>query len=76
MRARADELIESLRIEPHPEGGHYRELFRAGARVRPADGRSPRAALTAIYFLLRRGERSRWHRVRSDEVVDGVSGPP
>ena len=46
----ADDLIASLGLQPHPEGGHYIETFRDEAS-------------TAIYFLLRRDERSRWHRV-------------
>lgn len=57
-----------LGLAPHPEGGYFRELFRARATVEPADGRGRRSALTAIYFLLPGGAVSRWHRVRSDEV--------
>ena len=68
MHARAAELISTLRLAPHPEGGHYREVFRSADRVQPADGRPPRNALTNILFLLRAGEGSRWHRVTSDEV--------
>ena len=57
----ADEVIHTLDLRPHPEGGHYRETFR--------DGQSPqgRAHSTAIYFLLREGEVSRWHRVDAAE---------
>jgi 2-hydroxychromene-2-carboxylate isomerase/predicted cupin superfamily sugar epimerase len=65
---RAGVLIRRLELRPHPEGGHYREIFRSGALVDPADGRGRRAGLTAIHFLLRRGEHGRWHRVRSDEA--------
>jgi len=53
----ADALIARLGLEPHPEGGHYRETF----RDRPASG--GRGALTAILYLLKAGEVSRWHRV-------------
>jgi len=53
---------------PHPEGGYFSEVYRSTARVQPADGRTDRAALTTIYFLLVSGEVSRWHRVASDEV--------
>ena len=68
MHPRAAELIRTLRLQPHPEGGHYREIYRSTARVqRLADG-ADRAALTTIYYLLTSGERSRWHRVQSDEV--------
>jgi predicted cupin superfamily sugar epimerase len=53
---RADEIIALLDLRPHPEGGHFTETFR------DADG-SDRSHSTAIYYLLKRGERSHWHRV-------------
>jgi hypothetical protein len=56
----ADRLIELLALKPHPEGGHFRETFR--------DGNVGRAHSTAIYFLLRAGEVSRWHRIDAAEV--------
>ena len=68
MGDRGAELIRVLGLEPHPEGGHFRELFRSAGGVQPEDGRGARAALTTIYFLLRSGERSRLHRVEADEV--------
>ncbi|WP_185983719.1 cupin domain-containing protein [Aureimonas mangrovi] len=55
----ARRLIESLALEPHPEGGWYRETFRDEA----VDGNG-RARSTAIYYLLEVGETSEWHRVR------------
>jgi len=61
-------LIRLFDLRPHPEGGHYREIFRSGAQVTPAGGRGSRAGMTTIHFLLRRGEWSRWHRVLSDEA--------
>jgi uncharacterized protein len=76
MSTRAKELIETLRLEPHPEGGHYAQIFRSASTVAPADGRGPRAGLTTIYFLLTEGETSRWHRVRSDEVWHFYEGAP
>ncbi|MEN9706130.1 MAG: hypothetical protein RLZZ393_2009 [Pseudomonadota bacterium] len=66
--ARAEQLRATLRLEPHPEGGHYREIYRSPDRVQPADGRPPRNAITTIFFLLQAGEQSRWHRVTSDEA--------
>ena len=54
-------------LTPHPEGGRFREVFRSAVRVVRADG-AERAALTHIYFELRPGERSRFHRVTGDEV--------
>jgi predicted cupin superfamily sugar epimerase len=74
MRAR--QLIETLQLAPHPEGGWFRELFRSTAQVSPADGRSARQALTTIYFLLEAGQHSRWHRVLSDEVWVHLEGAP
>ena len=58
----ADSLISSFGMSPHPEGGHYAETWRGPDR---GDGR---AAGTAIYFLLRAGERSHWHRVDAEEI--------
>jgi uncharacterized protein len=63
-------VIQLLELKPHPEGGHYRETFRDPA---PAGGR---AASTAIYFLLRAGEVSRWHRVDAAEVWHWYAGSP
>ena len=57
----ADRLIALLGLEPHPEGGWFKETFRDV----PQEGR---AASTAIYFLLKKGEASRWHRVDAAEV--------
>lgn len=66
----ADAIIALLGLQPHPEGGHFRETFRDPAA---AGGRS---ASTAIYFLLRRGERSHWHRVDATEVWHWHAGAP
>jgi predicted cupin superfamily sugar epimerase len=73
---RTTELIELLKLAPHPEGGHYREIFRSVATVMPDDGRSVRSALTSIDFLLQRGEFSAWHRVASDEAWHWLEGGP
>ena len=76
MKARAAELIERLGLQPHPEGGFYREIFRSSSVVAPADGRGERAALTTIYFLLVEDTFSRWHQVDSDEVWHLYEGGP
>ncbi|HET7550481.1 MAG TPA: cupin domain-containing protein [Gemmatimonadaceae bacterium] len=76
MHHRAAELIERLDLQPHPEGGFYREIFRSAGQVTTADGRSARAAITTIYFLLPEGSISRWHRVMSDEVWHLYEGAP
>lgn len=66
----ADDVIRLLNLQPHPEGGHYAETFRDAAQ---ANGRS---ASTAIYFLLRAGERSHWHRVDAVEGWHWYAGAP
>ena len=73
---RAHELIETLKLQPHPEGGWYGEVFRSASSVTPTDGRAPRSALTSIYFLLEASQHSRWHRVLSDEVWVHLEGVP
>jgi predicted cupin superfamily sugar epimerase len=65
----AAEVIARLQLQPHPEGGHYRETFR-DTRT-DANGRS---LSTAIYFLLAGGERSRWHRIDAVEVWHYYAG--
>lgn len=74
--SRAAELIGLLGLEPHPEGGYYREIFRSASRVTTADARGTRSALTTIYFLLPAGTKSRWHQVDSDEVWHFYEGEP
>jgi predicted cupin superfamily sugar epimerase len=76
MDTRAEELIATLGLQPHPEGGFFRELHRSSARVQPLDARPERTALTTIYFLLPAGHVSRWHRVASDEVWHFFDGDP
>ena len=58
----AKEIIESLNLEPHPEGGYYRETFR------DAETTNDRSVCTAIYFLLEEGKASHWHKVDATEI--------
>lgn len=60
-------LVEALRLEPHPEGGWFRETWRSSSEVETYEG-ARRNAATLIHFLLHAGESSAWHRVRSDEI--------
>lgn len=76
MPPRAAALVLSLGLLPHPEGGHYREVFRSARTVQALPDGPPCAALTTIDFLLARGEFSAWHRVRSDEVWHLLEGGP
>jgi predicted cupin superfamily sugar epimerase len=66
----AADIIGLLDLEPHPEGGHFRQTFRDQAES------AGRAASTAIYFLLARGERSHWHRVDAAEAWHHYAGAP
>ena len=66
----AQDLIEQLDLKPHPEGGWFRETWRAPA----AAGERP--ASTAILFLLASGERSHWHTVDADEIWIWQGGDP
>jgi uncharacterized protein len=75
MRPRAAELIAALDLQPHPEGGFYRQVFRSNIQG-PLDQRGVRATLTTICFLLPEGSFSRWHQVASDEVWHLYEGGP
>jgi hypothetical protein len=67
-------VVEALGLAPHPEGGFFRETFRAPLALPAPQG--TRAASTAIYFLLPSGTFSALHRVRSDEVWHHYDGDP
>ncbi len=64
----ADDIIAHLNLAPHPEGGHYRQTWIAENEGRPSG--------TAIYFLLKAGERSHWHRVDATEIWLWHAGAP
>jgi predicted cupin superfamily sugar epimerase len=66
----AEQVIAALGLAPHPEGGFFRETFRDAA---PA---GERGASTAIYYLLRAGELSRWHRIDAVEIWHWYAGAP
>lgn len=72
---RADDVIRLLDLTPHPEGGHFRETFRDAVSIATA-GDAARAASTAIYFLLKAGEVSRWHTVDAAETWHYYAGAP
>lgn len=65
----ADDIIAALGLEPHPEGGYFRETFRDG-------NEGGRDHSTAIYFLLKEGQHSHWHRVDAAEVWHHYAGGP
>lgn len=70
MSETAESIIAALGLMPHPEGGAYVETYRH------AETRDGRAVATAIYFLLRGGQVSEWHRVTSDELWFFHAGEP
>lgn len=69
-RSSAESVVETLRLVPHPEGGWYRETWRA-----PGEG-GARSPGTAILYLLEAGRRSHWHRVDADELWLWHAGGP
>lgn len=71
---RAHQLIQELKLLPHPEGGYYREIFRSQTLISAPQGE--RNALTLIYFLLKEGEVSKFHQVLSDEAWNFIEGAP
>jgi uncharacterized protein len=74
MHPRAADLVETLGLMPHPEGGWFREVFRSSDVV--TRGGAERDALTSIYYLLAAGQLSRWHVVALDEVWSFHEGEP
>jgi len=68
----ADRIIETLGLQPHPEGGHYRQTWVA----ENGSGLGGRPTGTCIYFLLKAGERSHWHKVDAAEIWLYHSGAP
>jgi predicted cupin superfamily sugar epimerase len=75
VRTEAARLIADLRLQPHPEGGYYREVFRSAGYVTSAAG-TPRSAMTSIYYLLPGGSYSNWHRLSADETWHFYRGSP
>jgi uncharacterized protein len=78
--AAAQQLIQALDLQAHPEGGFYRETWRSTLTIPqstlPAEYGGDRSAGTAILFLLPTGHSSRWHRVKSAELWFHQSGDP
>src|SRR6187551_1839823 len=68
----AEYWVQSLQLHPHPEGGFYRETYRADEKIKadhlPERYQGDRNFSTAIYFLLRSQDRSTFHRIKSDEL--------
>jgi predicted cupin superfamily sugar epimerase len=71
----AQRLIAAFRLQPHPEGGWYRETYRSTERVTTSRG-GDRSALTSIYYLLTADMFSSFHRLSSDETWHHYRGDP
>ncbi len=80
LSAEIIQLIDRLQLQPHPEGGFYRETWRSDLylpqSILPAEYPGDRSAGTAILFLLPTGHASQWHRVRSAELWFHQAGDP
>jgi predicted cupin superfamily sugar epimerase len=68
--ADAAQLIRALGLQPHPDGGHFKEAYRAPGLA------AARSAVTSIYYLLRAGERAAWHRIDAVELWHHYAGAP
>lgn len=68
--ADAEALIRALGLQPHPEGGYFKEVYRAPGMA------AARSSVTSIYYLLRAGERSHWHKVDAVELWHHYAGAP
>lgn len=80
MIVTADEIIASLELQPHIEGGYFRETYRCQKSMHaddfPPDVAGERSLVTSIYFLLRHGQHSKFHKLHSDEIWFYHAGAP
>jgi len=75
----AKEVVDMLQLQPHPEGGYFREMYRSGEFISGDSlpiqfGDGSRSISTAIYFMLEKGNFSAFHRIKSDEVWHHYEG--
>ena len=80
MNSRIPQIIEKLGLEPHPEGGYFRETYRSSGVIRQ-DSLGPsfegeRNYATCIYFLLTSNDFSAFHRIKQDEIWHFYDGSP
>lgn len=68
--------IDQLGLEPHPEGGYFRETYRSTLEIAPQGFDGNRAVSTGIYFLLTEGNFSAFHKIKSDEMWHFYAGDP
>lgn len=73
---RVDELITKYSMQKHPEGGYFTETYRSEMLIESPVNKQLRSAVTDIYFLLTKGEISRFHKVKHDEIWHFYEGAP
>ncbi len=71
----SEKIIKNLKLLPHPEGGYYKEMYRAEQKINLDNGKS-RNVSTAIFYLLENEDKSRFHRIASDELWFFHQGNP
>jgi predicted cupin superfamily sugar epimerase len=76
MNNRVKQLIESLDLQPHPEGGYFKEVYRSSQTLESPQNGQYRSAVTDIYFLLTETQISRLHKVAHDEIWHFYEGAP
>ncbi len=77
MRLNYKEYIDQLNLEPHPEGGYFKETYRSSTHLENLNNfEGPRNCSTAIYFLLTNDSKSHLHRIKSDEMWHFYAGDP
>lgn len=78
MKSKIDELVETLGLQPHPEGGFYTEVYRSEGLIETEEDGFPdgRHFSTSIYYLLRSEDQSDFHRIKSDEIWHHYEGSP
>ena len=70
------DLIQKYKLQPHPEGGYFREVYRSNQEVNSPISNEKRNTVTQIYFLLKKGQVSRFHKVTHDEIWNFYEGAP
>lgn len=68
--------IQKLKLEPHPEGGFYKRFYESKESHQCADGRGIRPCMTSIWFLIPKGIKTKFHKIKSDELWFFHSGNP
>lgn len=80
QRLPASYWVTHLQLSPHPEGGFFREVYRAAESMQagglPSRFKAPRNFATSIYYLLEAGDFSAFHRIKSDETWHFYAGAP